>query len=100
MNVPQKADVRYRLLLYTADDTHNSMVAVANLRTLCEAHLPGRHEIEVVDVLKHPERALADHITMTPTLIRLAPPPLLRIVGTLSQQNRALQALGVEPEAK
>jgi circadian clock protein KaiB len=89
----------FRFLLYVADDTQNSGVAVANLKALCESHLPGRHEIEIVDVFKQPERALADHIYLTPTLIRLAPSPVRRIVGTLSQGERVLHALGLEPIA-
>ena len=62
----------------------------ANLDALCRTHLPDRHEIEVVDVFREPKRALADGIFMTPTLVKLAPPPVRRIVGTLSQtQDRA-----------
>lgn len=99
MRPPPKSSAVCRFLLYVADDTQNSAVAVANLKALCEAHLPGRHEIEIVDVFKEPERALADRIYMTPTLIRLAPSPVRRIVGTLSQHERVLYALGLEPVA-
>jgi len=94
---PAKANSVVRLLLYVADDTQNSVVAVDNLTAICKAHLPGRHEIEVVDVFKQPDRALADHVFMTPTLIRLAPLPVRRIVGTLSQQEKVLHALGLGP---
>lgn len=97
MNPSVKAGSVFRFLLYVADDTQNSVVAVANLKALCETHLPGRHEIEVIDVFKEPDRALADRIFMTPILIRLAPAPVRRIVGTLSQQERVLHALGLEP---
>ena len=97
MSPPAKANSVVRLLLYVADDTQNSVVAVDNLTAICEAHLPGRHQIEVVDVFKQPDRALADHVFMTPTLIRLAPLPVRRIVGTLSQQEKVLQALGLAP---
>lgn len=94
-----KPDPVFRFLLYVADDTQNSVVAVANLKTLCETYLAGRYEVEVVDVFKEPQRALADHIFMTPTLIRLAPDPVRRIVGTLSQGEKILHALGLEPIA-
>jgi circadian clock protein KaiB len=88
-----------RFLLYVAGDTPNSLLAAANLAALCLTHLPGRHEIEFVDVFKEPGRALADRIFMTPTLVRLAPLPVRRIVGTLGQPEALLQALGLEPVA-
>ncbi len=97
MSPPEHPNSMVRLLLYVADDTQNSVVAVDNLKAICAAHLPGRHEIEVVDVFEQPDRALADHIFMTPTLVRLAPSPVRRIVGTLSQQEKVLHALGLGP---
>ncbi|MDP9140582.1 MAG: circadian clock KaiB family protein [Pseudomonadota bacterium] len=89
----------YRFRLYVADDTQNSALAVANLKALCHTHLADRYEIEVVDVLLQPARALADGILMTPTLVKLAPLPLRKIVGTLSQLQPLLQALGLDPLA-
>lgn len=85
--------------LYVADDTLNSRQAVANLRAICNRLLPGRHKIELVDVFKEPDRALDDHIFMTPTLVKLEPAPVTRIVGTLSQVNVVLQVLGLEEPA-
>ena len=93
-----KAGPMFRFLLYIADDTQNSVLAVANLRKICRERLPGRHEIEVVDVFMEPQRALADGILMTPLLIRLTPTPVRRITGTLSQPEKVLQALGLEVE--
>jgi circadian clock protein KaiB len=89
----------FRLRLYVADDTLNSGQAVANLRALCNRYLPGRHKIELVDVVKEPNRALEDRIFLTPTLIKLAPGPVGRIVGTLSQTNLVLRLLGLEESA-
>jgi len=86
--------------LYVAGDALNSVRALANLKALCEAHLPDRHQIEVVDVFKEPKRALADRIFMTPTLVKLGPPPVLRIVGTLSQSQIVLEALGLQTVAE
>ena len=57
----------FKFRLYVAGDALNSAQAVANLNALCRAHLPDRHEIEVVDVFREPKRALADDIRMTPT---------------------------------
>ena len=89
----------FRFRLYVAGDTRNSAQAVSNLSALCRAHLPDRHEIEVVDVFREPKRALADGIYMTPTLVKLAPSPIRRIVGTLSQTETVLQALGLDAVA-
>ena len=83
----------FKFRLYVAEGTQNSARAVANLGALCLAHLPNRHEIEVVDVLRQPDRALADGVLMTPTLVKLAPTPVRQIVGTLSQTEIVLRAL-------
>lgn len=88
--------VMHKFRLYVAGDALNSTQALANLTALCHAHLPDRHEIEIVDVYKEPQRALADGIFMTPTLVKLAPSPIRSIVGTLSQTQTVLQALGLE----
>jgi circadian clock protein KaiB len=85
-----------RFRLYVAGDARNSAEAVANLNALCRAHLKGTCEIEVVDVFREPRRALADGIFMTPALVRLSPLPVVRIVGTLSQTETLLDALGIE----
>lgn len=89
----------FRFRLYIAGDAPNSTQALANLAALCRAHLADRYDIEVVDVVRNPKRALADGILMTPTLVKLSPPPMLRIVGTLSQELPVLQALGLQAVA-
>jgi circadian clock protein KaiB len=91
--VTRRAVFRFRL--YVAGDTRNSEQAIFNLKALCGAYLAECHEIEVVDIARHPDRALADGIFMTPTLVKLAPAPSRRIVGTLSQTQPVLQALGL-----
>jgi len=88
---------RYYFQLYVADTGPNSAQAIKNLHALCTTHLAGRHEIEMIDVFKQPIRALTEGILMTPTLIKLAPAPICRIVGTLSQVDIVLDALGLEP---
>ncbi len=87
--------VVFKFLLYVAGDASNSTQALANITALCRAHLPDRHEIEVVDVFREPKRALDDRICMTPTLVKVSPAPGRRIVGTLSQPEPLLQALGL-----
>jgi circadian clock protein KaiB len=89
----------FKFRLYVATGTLNSTQAVANLNALCRAHLKGRHEIEVVDVFREPQRALAEGIRMTPTLLKLAPSPVRLIVGSLSQTQRVLETLGLDSGA-
>jgi circadian clock protein KaiB len=81
--------------LYIAGDAPNSLQAIANLTQLCETHLPHRYDIEIVDVLIDPKRALTESIFMTPTLVTDAPYPGHRIVGTLSHTEPILQILGL-----
>jgi circadian clock protein KaiB len=89
----------FKFRLYVAGDSLNSSQAVANLSAICHSHLPGRHEIEVVDVFREPGRAMADGIRMTPTLIKYAPLPMQKIIGTLSQTDTVLMALGLQSHA-
>jgi circadian clock protein KaiB len=91
-----KRDAMFKFRLYVADNAQNGALAITNLKALCRAYLPGRYEIEVVDVLLKPQRALTDGIYMTPTLIKLAPLPVIKIVGTLGQTQAVLLALGLE----
>jgi circadian clock protein KaiB len=93
----RKAMFNFRL--YVADQTQNSVQAEANLTAFCRQYLPDRHSIEVVDVLREPKRALDDGILMTPTLMVLAPAPIRRIVGTLSQTLTILQTLKLDSQA-
>ena len=79
------ARTHFKFRLYVAGDAPNSVEAIANLKAICRAHAPDRHEIEIVDVLREPKRALFDGIFMTPMLIKLAPAPVRKILGTLSQ---------------
>jgi circadian clock protein KaiB len=92
--VTNKAHFNFRL--YVADDAENSAQAVANLKAFCRIHLADRHAIEVIDVFREPKRAMADRVLMTPTLIKLSPMPIQRIIGTLSQPHILSQALALE----
>ena len=89
----------YRFCLYVADETLNSGQAIANLRAICNRYIPGRYKIELVDVFKYPDRAMEDRVFMTPTLVKLAPTPVTRIVGNLSRTDQVLQVLGLEEVA-
>jgi circadian clock protein KaiB len=90
-----KSRPQFRFRLYVAGDSPNSTLAICNLNAICEKHLAGRHEIEIVDVLLHPKRALDEGIVLTPTLIRVSPTPLRKIFGNLSQTETAMVGLGL-----
>lgn len=82
--------------LYVAGDTPNSALALATLHALCRLHAPHRHRIELVDVFRDPQSALADRVFMTPTLVRLEPSPMRRVVGNLSDAAAATQLFCAE----
>lgn len=83
----------WELRLYVAGQTPRSLTAFANLKRLCEEHLPGRYSIEVVDLVKHPQLAAGDQIVAIPTLVRKLPEPLRKIVGDLRDTERTLVGL-------
>jgi circadian clock protein KaiB len=86
----------WKLRLYVAGQTPKSLSAFANLRRICEEHLTGRYEIEVIDLLKHPELAQRDQIIALPTLVRKLPEPIKRIVGDLSNSERVIVGMNLE----
>jgi circadian clock protein KaiB len=88
----------YEFRLYIAGNTPNSAQAKVNLAALCRKHLAGRYKIEIVDVFRHPARALLDGIYMTPALIKLSPSPVRMIVGTLNGSPSLLAGLGLPSE--
>ena len=88
----------WELRLYVAGQTSKSMTALANLKKLCEQHLPGKHSIEVIDLGKKPELARQEQIVAIPTLVRKLPEPIRKIIGDLSNTDRALVALEVRNE--
>ena len=83
----------YRLRLYVAGQTPKSVLALTNLKQICEKHLQGRYEIEVVDLLKNPQLASGDQILALPTLVRRLPEPIKKIIGDLSNTERVLVGL-------
>jgi circadian clock protein KaiB len=88
---------RWRLRLYIAGQTPKALRAFANLQTICEEHLAGRYEIEVIDLLEHPGLARGDEIIAVPTLVRHLPEPITKIIGDLSDSERVLVGLQLVP---
>jgi circadian clock protein KaiB len=81
------------LRLYVAGSAPNSLRAIANTKAICDEHFASGYELEIVDMLEHPQRALIDGILVTPTLLKLQPFPVQRVVGNLSDTDRVLLTL-------
>jgi circadian clock protein KaiB len=88
---------RWELRLYTAGQTPKSLAAIRNLKKVCEEHLPGRYEIEVIDLLQNPRLAKDHQIVAIPTLVRKLPDPIRKIIGDLSDVDRTLVGLDLRP---
>lgn len=84
---------RYVLRLYITGMTPHSTRAIVNIRTICEEHLQGRYDLEVIDISQHPTLAEGEQIIAAPTLIKTLPLPLRRFIGDLSQTDRILLGL-------
>jgi circadian clock protein KaiB len=91
---------RYVLKLYITGRSPRAERAIANLRRLCSEELEGCYEIEIIDVLEHPQLAENDRILATPTLIKQLPPPLRRVIGDLSNHDKVLLGLDVRPRGE
>jgi circadian clock protein KaiB len=97
---PRAQKAEWQLRLYVAGATAKSVAALANLRRLCETHLAGRYEIEVIDLLVNPALAAGDQILAVPTLVRKFPEPIRKIIGDLSNEDRVLVGLDVKAVAR
>ncbi len=89
----------YNLRLYVAGQTPKSLQAFANLKQICEEHLQGRYQIEVIDLVENPQLAKGDQILAIPTLVRKLPEPLRKIIGDLSNTERVLVGLDLFPKS-
>lgn len=88
-------NTKYRLSLYVTGVTPRSIRAIANIKALCEEHLQGRYELEVIDIYQQPELAQESEIVAAPTLIKFLPPPLRKLVGDMSDEEHVLAGLGL-----
>lgn len=89
----------FELRLYVAGQTAKSRTAFANLQRICETHLAGQYRIEVIDLIQTPQLAAGDQILAVPTLVRRLPEPIKKIIGDLSNEERVLVGLDVQPMA-
>jgi circadian clock protein KaiB len=83
------------LSLYVSGATHKSLAAIKNVKNICVASLAGRYRLEVVDIFQQPDRAVLDQVVAVPMLEKQLPLPVRRLIGTLSNSQKLLQALGV-----
>jgi circadian clock protein KaiB len=91
---------QYLLKLYVTGKSPKADAAIANLRRICDEELAENYELQIIDVLEHPQLAEDDKILATPTLIKRLPPPLRRVIGDLSDRHKVLLGLYVRPDAK
>jgi len=88
------------LKLYVAGQTPKSLNAIANLKRICETHFEGKYTLEIVDLLENLEDGRDDQIIAIPTLIRKLPPPIIKIIGDLSNDEKVLAGLNICPQEK
>ena len=88
---------RWNLRLYVAGQTPRSLTAFKNLKDMCEEYLKGEYHIEVVDLMENPTLARGDQILAVPTLVRKLPQPIRKIIGDLSNTERVLVGLDIQP---
>lgn len=96
-NASCAGQTKWLLRLYIAGQTPKSVKALANLRKICQEYMAGEYEIEIVDLTVNPELGHADQIFAIPTLVRQLPPPLVKIIGDLSNTENVLVGLSISP---
>ena len=97
MTKKEKGKETYELRLYVAGQTPKSLAALANLRKICEENLDCKYHIEVIDLMENPQLARGDQIVAVPTLVRKLPPPMKKIIGDLSNEEKVLVGLDIRP---
>lgn len=88
---------KWKLRLYVAGQTPKSLTAFSNLKKLCDEHLAGRYQLEVIDLIKQPQLAQGDQIVAIPTLVRKLPVPIKRVIGDLSNLERVMVGMDLKP---
>lgn len=90
----ERSEQGYLLRLYVSGASPKSIQAINNIKQICEEHLPGRYELEVVDIYQQPQLAAAEQVVVAPMLVKKFPLPLRRLIGNLSNTRQVLQMLG------
>jgi circadian clock protein KaiB len=97
-NAPPAHGPRYKLRLFITGSTPRSTAAIQNMRRICAERLEGDYDLEVIDVYQHPDATRDYQIVATPTLVKVLPEPLRKIIGDLSDRERVLAGLNLAPE--
>lgn len=97
ISVNMQKNETYLLRLYVTGMTQQSILAIENLKLICEEHLKGRYNLEVIDLYKNPALAAGEQIIAAPTLIKKLPLPLRRVIGDMSNKDRVLVGLDLKP---
>ncbi|MFO7860289.1 MAG: circadian clock KaiB family protein [Desulfosalsimonas sp.] len=95
-----KSRPRFQLRLFVTGRTPRSQQAIQNIRQICEEYLSGEYELEVIDVYQNPAQAREHQILAVPTLLKELPPPLRKVVGDLSEKEKVLEGLNIQPKEK
>lgn len=97
-NAPPEHGPRYKLRLFITGSTPRSVTAIQNMRRICAEKLEGDYDLEVIDVYQHPDATRDYQIVATPTLVKVLPEPLRKIIGDLSDRDRVLAGLNLASE--
>jgi len=97
-SLARQTRAKYVLILYVAGMTPRSMRAIANIKEICEEHLKGHYDLQVIDIYQRPVLSSGEQIIAVPTLIKKLPAPLRRIIGDLSDRERVLVGLDLKPK--
>lgn len=97
-SVNKAGEEKYVLRLFITGMTPNSKKAVENIKNICQEHLEGRYELEVIDMYQQPDLAAGEQIIAAPTLVKILPSPLKRLIGDLSDTEKVLSGLNIRPK--
>jgi len=98
-SLEEMAGQKFVLKLYVSGATARSSRAIQNIRAFCEEHLMGRYELEVIDIYQHPEILEKDQVVAVPTLVKKLPPPLRKLIGDMSDEEKILVGLNLKPRS-
>jgi circadian clock protein KaiB len=92
----ESIDIRYKLQLFVSGASPNSLKAIANFKRICEEHISGRYDLEIIDIYQQPLMAKQEQIIALPLMIKLSPSPVKRLIGDMSDTQKVLKGLGLE----
>ena len=98
--VKDAEEKKYLLRLYVAGATPKSTQAIMNIKKICEEHLKGRYDLEVIDIYQQPTLAKGEQIIAAPTLVKKLPPPLRKFIGSMADVDRILVGLDLKPKGQ